>query len=98
MFRFILRTGKRLAKRVTEIAIQFRSTPFMLFRKTPIKDPRTNRLVIHIQPDEGISWRFAAKVPRFGHEARDSLIWISTTRVTSADRTARAMSGCFMTA
>jgi glucose-6-phosphate 1-dehydrogenase len=48
---------------VTEIAIQFRRTPFMLFRKTPIKDPRTNRLVIHIQPDEGISWRFAAKVP-----------------------------------
>src|SRR5271166_930550 len=60
---FYLRTGKRLAKRVTEIAIQFRRTPFMLFRKTPIKDPRTNRLVIHIQPDEGISWRFAAKVP-----------------------------------
>lgn len=60
---FYLRTGKRLHKRVTEIAIQFRSAPFMLFRKTPIKDPRTNRLVIHIQPDEGISWRFAAKVP-----------------------------------
>jgi glucose-6-phosphate 1-dehydrogenase len=60
---FYLRTGKRLAKRVTEIAIQFRRTPFMLFRKTPIKDPRTNRLVVHIQPDEGISWRFAAKVP-----------------------------------
>jgi glucose-6-phosphate 1-dehydrogenase len=60
---FYLRTGKRLAKRVTEIAIQFRRTPFMLFRKTPIKDPRTNRMVIHIQPDEGISWRFAAKVP-----------------------------------
>lgn len=60
---FYLRTGKRLAKRATEIAIQFRRTPFMLFRKTPIKDPRTNRLVIHIQPDEGISWRFAAKVP-----------------------------------
>jgi glucose-6-phosphate 1-dehydrogenase len=60
---FYLRTGKRLNKRVTEIAIQFRRTPFMLFRKTPIKDPRTNRLVIHIQPDEGISWRFAAKVP-----------------------------------
>src|SRR6202790_2718158 len=60
---FYLRTGKRLAKRVTEIAIQFRRTPFMLFRKTPIKDPRTNRLVIHIQPDEGISWRFADTVP-----------------------------------
>ena len=60
---FYLRTGKRLCKRVTEIAIQFRRTPFTLFRRTPIKDPRPNRLVIHIQPDEGISWRFAAKVP-----------------------------------
>ena len=60
---FYLRTGKRLCKRVTEIAIQFRSAPFTLFRKTPVKDPRTNRLVIHIQPDEGISLRFGAKVP-----------------------------------
>jgi glucose-6-phosphate 1-dehydrogenase len=60
---FYLRTGKRLAKRVTEIAIRFRRTPFMLFRKTPIKDPRTNQLVIHIQPDEGISLRFGAKIP-----------------------------------
>src|SRR5947208_5320030 len=39
---FYLRTGKRLGRRVTEIAITFRRTPFMLFRKTPIKDPRTN--------------------------------------------------------
>src|SRR5215813_427841 len=60
---FYLRTGKRLKKRVTEIAIRFRRTPFMLFRKTPIQDPRTNQLVIHIQPDEGISLRFGAKVP-----------------------------------
>jgi glucose-6-phosphate 1-dehydrogenase len=60
---FYLRTGKRLARRVTEIAIRFRRTPFMLFRKTPIKDPRTNQLVVHIQPDEGISLRFGAKVP-----------------------------------
>jgi glucose-6-phosphate 1-dehydrogenase len=60
---FYLRTGKRLCKRVTEIAIQFRRAPFMLFRKTKIKDPRTNRLVIHIQPGEGITLRFGAKIP-----------------------------------
>src|SRR5882672_6193407 len=60
---FYLRTGKRLAKRVTEIAIQFRRPPFQLFSKTPIKDPRANRLVIHIQPEEGISLRLGAKVP-----------------------------------
>ncbi|MBS1839396.1 MAG: glucose-6-phosphate dehydrogenase [Acidobacteria bacterium] len=60
---FYLRTGKRMAKRVTEIAIQFRKPPFQLFSKTPIKDPRANRLVIHIQPEEGISLRLGAKVP-----------------------------------
>ncbi len=60
---FYLRTGKRLARRVTEIAIQFRKPPFQLFSRTPIKDPRANRLVIHIQPDEGISLRLGAKVP-----------------------------------
>jgi glucose-6-phosphate 1-dehydrogenase len=60
---FYLRTGKRLAKRVTEISIEFRRAPFMLFRDTPVERLRTNRLVIHIQPDEGISLRFGAKIP-----------------------------------
>jgi glucose-6-phosphate 1-dehydrogenase len=60
---FYLRTGKRLAKRMTEIVIQFRRTPFVLFRNTTVKNLETNRLVIHIQPDEGISLSFGAKVP-----------------------------------
>jgi len=60
---FYLRTGKRLPRRATEIEIQFRRSPFVLFRKTKIPDLQTNRLVIHIQPEEGISLRFGAKVP-----------------------------------
>jgi len=60
---FYLRTGKRLPRRVTEIAIQFRRPPFVLFRNTEISDLQTNRLVIHVQPEEGISLRFGAKVP-----------------------------------
>ena len=60
---FYLRTGKRLPKRVTEIAIQFKRAPFMLFRDTPIDQLTPNRLVIRIQPDEGISLPFGAKVP-----------------------------------
>ena len=60
---FYLRTGKRMAKHATEIAIQFRRTPFVLFRNTPIKELQPNRLLIRIQPDEGISLRFGAKVP-----------------------------------
>jgi glucose-6-phosphate 1-dehydrogenase len=60
---FYLRTGKRLRKRVTEIVIQFKSAPFMLFRKTSVDHLTRNRLIIHVQPDEGISLRFGAKVP-----------------------------------
>jgi glucose-6-phosphate 1-dehydrogenase len=60
---FYLRTGKHLAARDTEIAIQFKRPPFVLFRKTSVDRLTTNRLVLHIQPDEGISLRFGAKNP-----------------------------------
>jgi glucose-6-phosphate 1-dehydrogenase len=60
---FYLRTGKRLSQRSTEIVIQFRRTPFILFRNTTVKNLQTNRLVIHIQPEEGISLSFGAKIP-----------------------------------
>lgn len=60
---FYVRTGKRLARRITEIAIQFRRAPFVLFRDTPVERLTPNLLVLHIQPDEGISLRFGAKEP-----------------------------------
>ena len=60
---FYLRTGKRLAGRETEIAIQFKRAPFQLFRDTSVETLTTNRLVLHIQPEEGLSLRFGAKVP-----------------------------------
>jgi len=60
---FYLRTGKRLPKRATEIAIQFKRAPLMLFRDTPVERLSPNLLVLHIQPDEGISLRFEGKVP-----------------------------------
>jgi len=60
---FYLRTGKRLAARDTEISITFKRAPFMLFRDTPVDQLTSNRLVLHIQPDEGVSLRFGAKVP-----------------------------------
>src|SRR5205807_6073685 len=60
---FYLRTGKRLKARDTEIAIQFKRAPFVLFRDTSVEKLSSNRLVLHIQPDEGISLRFGAKVP-----------------------------------
>src|SRR5215469_13867744 len=60
---FYLRTGKRMAQRHTEIAIQFRRMPFELFRNAPFHKLHTNTLVIQIQPVEGISLSFGAKIP-----------------------------------
>ncbi|HET9408065.1 MAG TPA: glucose-6-phosphate dehydrogenase [Candidatus Sulfotelmatobacter sp.] len=60
---FYLRTGKRMPVRNTHIVIQFRQAPFVLFRDTPVEHLMPNQLVLHIQPEEGISLRFAAKVP-----------------------------------
>ena len=60
---FYLRTGKRLPTRVTEIAIQFKRVPLLLFRNVPAECLRPNALVIRIQPDEGMSLQFQAKVP-----------------------------------
>ena len=60
---FYLRSGKRLAQRHTEIAIHFKRTPFHLFRNAPLHQLHTNTLVIQIQPVEGISLSFGAKIP-----------------------------------
>jgi len=60
---FYLRTGKRFGRRVSEIAIQFRRPPTMLFRNTQVDQLKRNVLVIRVQPDEGIALRFGAKLP-----------------------------------
>ncbi len=60
---FYIRTGKRLKKRATEIVIQFRRAPFMLFRQTSVEQLNPNRLVLYLQPEEGISLSFGAKIP-----------------------------------
>jgi glucose-6-phosphate 1-dehydrogenase len=60
---FYVRTGKRMAERVTEIVIRFRRPPFVLFRHTSVENIPSNELVISIQPNEGISLRFEAKIP-----------------------------------
>src|SRR6478736_4866584 len=59
---FYVRTGKRLPKRATEIAIHYRDVPHRLFKEEGV-EPDPNLLAIRIQPDEGIMLRFGAKVP-----------------------------------
>jgi glucose-6-phosphate 1-dehydrogenase len=60
---FYLRTGKRLTRRTTEIAIHFKQAPIALFRDTPVDILAPNVLILQIQPDEGISLQFGAKMP-----------------------------------
>ena len=60
---FYLRTGKRLPKRTTEIAIQFHRPPLQIFKRVNSTPLPSDLLVINVQPDEGISLRFNAKIP-----------------------------------
>jgi glucose-6-phosphate 1-dehydrogenase len=60
---FYIRTGKSLCGRRTEIAIQFKQAPMALFRGTQVDKLVPNFMIIHIQPDEGVTLRFAAKIP-----------------------------------
>jgi glucose-6-phosphate 1-dehydrogenase len=60
---FYVRTGKRMPTKHSTIIIEFKKAPFILFRETGIERLRTNRIVLHIQPDEGITLHFGAKVP-----------------------------------
>lgn len=59
---FYLRTGKRMPKKVTEIAIQFKEVPFLMFQSAA-KQANPNVLALRIQPNEGISMRFEVKTP-----------------------------------
>jgi len=60
---FYVRTGKNLPKRATEIAIIFRRTPHLIFSQAPRDQVESNVLALRIQPDEGITLKFGAKLP-----------------------------------
>ncbi|MCL2534370.1 MAG: glucose-6-phosphate dehydrogenase [Nocardiaceae bacterium] len=68
---FYLRTGKRLGRRVTEIAVVFKRAPHLPFDATMTEELGQNALVIRVQPDEGVTMRFGSKVPGSSMEVRD---------------------------
>jgi glucose-6-phosphate 1-dehydrogenase len=68
---FYLRTGKRLPRRVTEIAVVFKKAPHLPFAATDTEELGHNQLVVRVQPDEGITLRFGSKVPGSSMEVRD---------------------------
>jgi len=69
-----VRTGKRLPKRVTEVALQFKEVPHLAFPKEAALGLNPNALVMRIQPDEGVTLRFGAKVPGQAFVVRDVLM------------------------
>ncbi|MGA1837117.1 glucose-6-phosphate dehydrogenase [Herbiconiux sp. 11R-BC] len=68
---FYLRAGKRLGRRVTEIAVVFKRAPQYLFAESQTSELGQNALVIRVQPDEGVTIRFGSKVPGAGVQVRD---------------------------
>lgn len=68
---FYLRAGKRLGRRVTEIAVVFKRAPQYLFEASQISSLTENALVIRVQPDEGVTMKFGSKVPGAGMQVRD---------------------------
>ncbi len=68
---FYLRTGKRLPRRVTEIAVVYKRAPHLPFTAADIEELGQNQLVVRVQPDEGVTLRFGSKVPGSTMEVRD---------------------------
>jgi glucose-6-phosphate 1-dehydrogenase len=68
---FYLRTGKRLGRRVTEVAVVFKRAPHQPFAASSTEELTHNALVIRVQPDEGMTMRFGSKVPGTAMEIRD---------------------------
>ena len=68
---FYLRTGKRLGRRVTEIAVVFKRAPHLPFDATMTEELGQNAFVVRVQPDEGVTMRFGSKVPGSQMEVRD---------------------------
>ncbi|MGH3363202.1 MAG: glucose-6-phosphate dehydrogenase [Nocardioidaceae bacterium] len=68
---FYIRAGKRLGRRVTEVAVVFKRAPHLPFHETSTEELTQNALVIRVQPDEGVTMRFGSKVPGTAMEIRD---------------------------
>ncbi len=68
---FYLRTGKRLGRRVTEVAVVFKRAPHLPFAASATEELTQNALVVRVQPDEGLTLRFGSKVPGTAMEIRD---------------------------
>ncbi|TMD96136.1 MAG: glucose-6-phosphate dehydrogenase, partial [Chloroflexi bacterium] len=96
---FYIRTGKALPKRSTEVTIQFKRVPHMLYKPTETKGLVPNRLTIRIQPDEGMSLKFAAKVPGAARHLNDvdmNFSYSEAFGIESPDAYGRLIADCMV--
>jgi glucose-6-phosphate 1-dehydrogenase len=96
---FYLRTGKRLPKRLSEVAIQFKRPPHLLFSRSTIDGLEPNTLVLNIQPDEGISLKIGSKVPGPTIDIRSvdmEFLYGTTFGVSSPDAYERLLLDCML--
>ena len=94
---FYIRTGKALPKRSTEVTIQFKHVPHQLYKPSETTGLVPNRLTIRIQPDEGMSLKFAAKVPGAARNLCDvdmNFSYTSAFGIESPDAYERLIADC----
>lgn len=94
---FYIRTGKQMPTKVTEIVVHFRETPHQMFRCNSGNCPRANKLILRLQPNEGIVLKIGLKVPGAGFEVRQVTMDFSYDQlggVPSGDAYARLIEDC----
>ncbi len=96
---FYIRTGKRMPKRVTEIRIGFKRPPHLTFGREQTRELEPNAITLRIQPEEGISLRFGAKVPSGGIRIRSvnmDFLYASSFLVEAPDAYERLLLDCML--
>ena len=96
---FYIRTGKRLPKQVTEIRVQFKRPPHLTFGRPATRELESNSITLRIQPEEGISLRFGAKVPSAGVLIRSvnmDFLYTSSFLVDPPDAYERLLLDCML--
>jgi glucose-6-phosphate 1-dehydrogenase len=96
---FYIRTGKRLPKQVTEIRVQFKRPPHLTFGREATRELESNAITLRIQPEEGISLRFGAKVPTAGMVIRSvnmDFLYASSFLVDAPDAYERLLLDCML--
>ncbi|THG63559.1 glucose-6-phosphate dehydrogenase [Bacteroides faecichinchillae] len=96
---FYIRTGKQMPTKVTEIVVHFRETPHQMFRCSGGNCPRANKLILRLQPNEGIVLKIGMKVPGAGFEVRQVTMDFSYADlggVPGGDAYARLIDDCIL--